>query len=137
MANFDEKLCVIYHSAGFSVEIRNVFKMDDPSKKYLDDGIYMHNRLFRLPLCTKFGCNLTLEIISGGTFQDAMVTNVNVNTCLKLSVNKTVFKTKLKPLAKIDKLILLDLEETFIENIEKFKEESEEYNTWISIGLKL
>ena len=46
-------------------------------------------------------------------------------------------KRKLKPAVPIDPIVVSDLEETFIENIEKFKTDSEDYNSWIAVGIKL
>ena len=81
--------------------------------------MYTNNRVFRFPLRTKIGHNLPVEIVSEGKpFQDAIVNYANLNASIKIYVNKTTLKHYLKPSVPNDSVVVvLDLEEAFIENI--------------------
>ena len=100
----------------------------------LDTVIYRVG-CFRMPLCTKYGQNRHLQIVSEHSFIDALVTYIPEDSKL-LDLKEDIPKV-ITPVHVIPESEQSSLEQCFNENVDKFIKHSNSYDKWISVGIKL
>ena len=100
------------------------------------DGVIYGIRPFRMPLCTKYGKDRHLSIVSNHTFKDALVTYISEDSVL-LQMKEDIKKTVVQPIRVLPSNEQCGLEQCFVKNIAMFTEHANDYSTWVSVGIKL
>ena len=89
-----------------------------------------------MPLCTKYGKDRHLSIVSNHTFQDALVTYISEDSVL-LQMKEDIKKTVVQPIRVLPSNEQCGLEQCFVKNMAVFTEHANDYSTWVSVGIKL
>ena len=86
------------------------------------DGVIYGIRPFRMPLCTKYGKDRHLSIVSNHTFKDALVTYISEDSVL-LQMKEDIKKTVVQPIRVLPSNEQCGLEQCFVKNMALFTEE--------------
>ena len=113
----------------------NVFKSLFDTVDFLDGVIY-GVRCFRMPMCTKYGKDRHLNIVSNHSFLDALITYIPENSIL-LEMKEDIKKTVVQPVKLLPNNEQCGLEQCFIKNVSLFSEYASDYSKWVSVGIKL
>ena len=89
-----------------------------------------------MPMCTKYGKDRHLNIISKHSFLDALITYIPEDSIL-LEMKEDMKKTVVQATQVLPNNEQCGLEQCFIKNVSAFTEYASDYSTWVSVGIKL